>query len=101
MYSSNAKGSIMWTVLEHRTKATKVIDRAPLQVRRKYTAWKQVVEQNGPFALRRLPGYKDHALKGSWEGCRSSCLNDQYRVIYSAEQETVTVFVEQIGPHDY
>ena len=98
---SDAKGSIMWTVLEHRTKAAKVIDRAPPQVQRKYTGWKQLVEQDGPFELRRLPGYKDHALKGSWEGYRSSYLSDQYRVIYSIEQETVTVFVEQIGPHDY
>ncbi|MFA4875599.1 MAG: type II toxin-antitoxin system mRNA interferase toxin, RelE/StbE family [bacterium] len=91
----------MWTVLEHRTKATRVIDSAPLQVQRKYTVWKQIVQRDGPFELRKLPGFKDHALKGRWEGYRSSYLNDQYRVIYNIEKETVTVFVEQVGPHDY
>lgn len=91
----------MWRVIEHRTKATKVIDKAPVQVQRKYTVWKQLVEQDGPYVLRKLSGFKDHALKGNWGGYRSSYLNDQYRVIYCIEDNEVTVVVEQIGPHDY
>lgn len=91
----------VWTVKEHKTKASKVIDKAPKQVQRKYTLWKQLVEQDGAFAVRKLTGFRDHELKGNWDGYRSSYLNDQYRVIYCIKQEIVTVIVEQIGPHDY
>jgi addiction module RelE/StbE family toxin len=91
----------MWKVIEHRTKAKKVIDKAPKQVQRKYTIWKQLVEKDGPLSLRPIKGYRDHALKSSWEGYRSSSLNDQYRVIYAIQEQEVTVVVEHIGPHDY
>lgn len=91
----------MWKVIEHRIKATKIIDKAPVQVQRKYTVWKQLVEQDGPYALRKLPGFNDHALKGKWEGYRSSYLSNQYRVIYYIEEKEVTVIVEQVGPHNY
>lgn len=91
----------MWTVLEHRMKAAKIIGKAPKQVQKKYELWKLVVKVEGPMALRSMTGFKDHALTGEWKGCRSSYLNDQYRVIYSIEAETVTVFVEKIGPHNY
>lgn len=91
----------MWRVVEHRTKAAKIIDKAPIQVRKKYTLWKQLIEQDGPYAVRKLTGFKDHALKGNWEGYRSSYLNDQYRVIYVIKESEVAVIVEQVGPHDY
>lgn len=91
----------MWLVKEHRTKASKVIDKAPIQVQRKYTFWKQLVQQDGPYVVRKMAGFRDHTLKGKWEGYRSSYLNDQHRVIYCIKEEIVTVIVEQIGPHDY
>lgn len=91
----------MWKVIEHQTKAKKVIDKAPKQVQRKYSYWKQLIEQESPYAIRELKGFKDHALKGTWEGYRSSYLNDQYRVIYEIKEKNIIVIVEQIGPHDY
>lgn len=91
----------MWSIQEHNTKATKVIDKAPKQVQEKYTYWKQVVKQDGPEALRKISGFHDEALSGKWEGRRSSRLNNKYRVIYRIEKNIVTVLVEQIGPHDY
>jgi len=91
----------MWTVLEHPRKAAKVIDAAPQQVREKYTAWKQLVEQDGPYAPRKLIGYWDHALTGDWAGFRASSLSRQYRVIYRIDEKAETVLVEKIGPHDY
>jgi mRNA-degrading endonuclease YafQ of YafQ-DinJ toxin-antitoxin module len=90
-----------WRVLEHRANAGKVIDRAPKQVQEKYEFWRQMMESHGPEAVRTFPGFRDHALRGAWEGSRSSYLNDQYRVIYRLEREAVTVVVEKIGPHDY
>lgn len=91
----------MWKVIEHQTKAKKIINKAPKQVQRKYTIWKQLVESEGPTALRLIKGYRDHALKGTWEGYRSSSLNDQYRVIYLVKEMEITILVEQIGPHNY
>lgn len=91
----------MWRIIEHETKAAKIIDKAPKQVQRKYTIWKQLVAKDGPISVRQIKGYRDHSLKGSWEGYRSSSLNDQYRVIYAIHEKEVTVIVEQVGPHDY
>jgi mRNA-degrading endonuclease YafQ of YafQ-DinJ toxin-antitoxin module len=94
-------GGRRWRVLEHRTRAAKVIDGAPKQVQEKYEFWRQMMASQGPEAVRAYPGFRDHALKGAWEGSRSSYLNDQYRVIYRLEREAATVVVEKIGPHDY
>jgi len=91
----------MWIVREHKSKATKVIDKAPKQVQEKYENWKQLVKCDGPSALRKIPGFHDEALEGKWKGCRSSRLNDQYRVIYSIHRKEVTVYVEKAGPHKY
>ncbi len=94
-------GTAQWLVVEHGTKAAKVIDRAPKQVQEKYEFWKELMQCQGPEAVRKLPGFRDHPLRGRWRGCRSSSLNAQYRVIYRIEYETMTVFVDKIGPHDY
>jgi mRNA-degrading endonuclease YafQ of YafQ-DinJ toxin-antitoxin module len=75
-----------WRVLEHRTKATRVIDRAPKQVQEKYEFWRQMMEWHGPEAVLTFPGFRDHALRGVWDGSRASSLNDQYRVIYRLEK---------------
>lgn len=91
----------MWKVYEHRTGATKVLDKAPPQVKRKYTYWKQLVELDGPDALQRLPGFRDHALRGTWKGHRSSYLSKQYRVIYKAYGRALQIYVVKIGPHNY
>ena len=91
----------MWKVLEHKTKATKAIDKAPNHVQEKYDFWKQTIECDGPAGIKSFKGFRDHALKGEWKGYRSSSLNDQYRVIYEIDKKNVTVFVEQVGPHDY
>lgn len=91
----------MWQIKEHKNKATKVIKKAPKQVKEKYEFWKQVMKIDGPEGVRAFPGFKDEALKGEWQGSRSSRLNDQYRVIYTICHQEVTVYVEKIGPHDY
>ena len=91
----------MWSIFEHKTKAAKIINKAPKQVREKYEFWKHLMGGSGPEAIKKFSGFRDHALRGKWDGSRSSYLNDQYRVIYIVEKETVGVFVQKIGPHDY
>lgn len=90
----------MWRVQEHRD-IRKISHKLPLQVLEKYDLWKQIIVRHGPQQLRELPGFHDEKLRGNREGERSSRLNLQYRVIYSVEQDTVTVFVIEITPHKY
>jgi addiction module RelE/StbE family toxin len=90
----------VWTISEHRRLA-KEISTAPLQVRRKYEFWKNVVRHGGPEALAALPGFGDEPLAGQWQGFRSCRLNLAYRVIYRAQKDHLLVFVERVSKHDY
>jgi len=72
-----------------------------MAVVKKYEIWKDIVFRHGPEKLREFPGFHDEKLKGKREGQRSSRLSLRYRVIYSVEQDIITVFVLEITPHNY
>jgi len=67
----------------------------------KYEFWKSLIRTEGPTSLRRIKGFHDETLKGSWKGYRSSRLTKQWRVIYKVEGQTCRVYVERVTPHDY
>jgi addiction module RelE/StbE family toxin len=90
----------MWTILEHKD-VHKQMQKAPTEIRKKYETWKAIVRQDGPAGVHRIRGLRDEALKGKWQGFRSSRLNLQYRVIYSIDGGAVTVNVRDVNPHDY
>jgi addiction module RelE/StbE family toxin len=90
----------MWEIYEHR-KAVKQLESLPLEVLKRYEKWKDIVSISGPEGLKSISGFKDEALKGEWQWCRSSRLNIQYRVIYRIEREQVLVQVLRVTPHDY
>lgn len=90
----------MWVVIESRS-AAKRLAKSPKRIREEYEAWKKVIELSGPLAVRLIPGYKDHALKGQWEGARSASLDYQWRVIYAVIENLVQVRVLEVTPHDY
>ena len=90
----------MWEVLESRP-CKRQLKRAPKEVVKQYEAWKEVVQTSGPRALRLIPGYRDHALKGEWKGARSSYLNKKWRVLYVVEGDHFEVLVLEVNPHDY
>lgn len=90
----------MWQVKEHR-EVEKRLNKAPNQVKKKYTYWKQLVQEHGPSILRTMPGFHDEALDGEWSGCRSSRLSLKWRVIYGVDADTITIYIEKIGPHNY
>ena len=77
------------------------LEKVPPEITDRYDAWVQLVRAKGPDALRQINGYRDHALKGEWEGARSSSVNAQWRVIYVVAGNAVTVTVVRITPHDY
>ena len=90
----------MWEIYEHR-KAVTQIESLPVDVLKRYEKWKDIVSISGPVGLRSIAGFRDEALKGEWQGCRSSRLNIQYRVIYRIEREQVLVQVVSVTAHDY
>ncbi len=90
----------MWRVLEQRD-VEKTIYKLPKWVVKKYELWKDIVFRHGPEKLKEFPGFRDEKLKGQRKGQRSSRLNEQYRIIYRVERDTVTVLVLEITPHDY
>lgn len=90
----------MWHIREHRN-LNKIIAKLPLDVVKKYELWKDIVYRHGPDKLREFTGFHDEKLKGELEGNRSSRLTIQYRVIYSIEKESVSVYVIDITPHKY
>lgn len=90
----------MW-IVEIAKSAERELKKAPVEIRDSFDAWKNLIEQYGPFGVQRINGYWDHALKGEWKGARSSSLNAQWRVIYLIEGQSVKILVLKITPHDY
>jgi len=78
----------------------KTTQRAPRDVVKQYEAWKEVVQASGPRALRLIPGYRDHALKGEWKGARSSYLTKKRRVLDVVEGHRFEILVLEVNPHD-
>ncbi|HEY1694333.1 MAG TPA: hypothetical protein VGG39_19325 [Polyangiaceae bacterium] len=91
----------MWRVLETKT-ASKVLDRAPLDVRQKWTLWLAIVRQSGPVGLHAISGFRDEALTGQWAGFRASRLSLGTRVIYRVHRDVLEVHVVKVtAQHDY
>ena len=90
----------MWEIYEHR-KVEKQLLKLPNEVLKRYEKWKDIVYLSGPSGLKLIKGCRDEALKGEWKGHRSSRLNEQYRVNYIVESDTVRVMVMSVTPHDY
>ena len=90
----------MLEILEHR-RVDRQLDKAPLDVLRRYEKWKDIVMISGPHGLRHVRGFHDESLKGQWRGHRSSRLGEQYRVVYRVEKERVVVEEASMTAHDY
>lgn len=90
----------MWQIKEHRD-IPKAVRKLQPWIVKEYETWKDLVHRHGPSVLREFPGYHDEALRGERKGQRSSRLNRQYRVIYAADEDIVTVYVLEITPHNY
>lgn len=90
----------MWEIWEHR-RVSRRLQRLPLEIRKRYEKWKDVVSISGPPGLRLIKGFHDETLRAEWAGHRSSRLGDHYRVIYRIEGREVLVLVVDITAHDY
>lgn len=90
----------MWEILEHR-RVSRRLQRLPLEIRKRYEKWKDIVSISGPSGLRLIKGFHDENLRGEWAGHRSSRLGNQYRVIYRIEDREILVLVVDMTAHDY
>lgn len=90
----------MWCLYEKKT-LIKSLRKMPLYVLKHYELWKQIVILEGPQGLRLVKGFHDEALKGEWEGYRSSRFTKAWRVIYKVEQAVLEVYVIDVNHHDY
>ena len=88
--------------MEHR-EADKELSsgRVPVEILKRYEKWKDIAMLSGPQGLRAIKGFRDEALAGEWKGCRSSRLNEQWRVIYAVESDVLIVRVVRVTSHDY
>ena len=75
--------------------------RAPVEILKRYEKWKDIAAMSGPMGLRLIKGFRDEALAGEWKGYRSSCLGDQWRVIYRVVADETLFQVASLTSHDY
>jgi mRNA-degrading endonuclease YafQ of YafQ-DinJ toxin-antitoxin module len=90
----------MWRIEEHQ-RVEKQLDAVPEEILKRYEKWKDIVMISGPPGLRLIKGFHDEALRGEWQGYRSSRLGLQYRVIYRLFSKQSLLQVEHVTPHDY
>jgi proteic killer suppression protein len=66
-------------------------------------AWVGSVQTVGLEQTRKVPGYHDEPLKGTWVGHRSIRLSRSYRAIYIVRTDGFVEFalVEAVNKHQY
>ena len=83
-------------------KAEKGLRKLPRHILVIFEEWVRLIEEQGYAEMKKVPGYRDHNLKGKLIGKRSSSLNKSYRVIYHLEdEEIIIVKVIEVNKHDY
>ena len=90
----------MWEIYEHR-RVGKQLAVLPIEILKRYQKWKDIAIISGPTGLRLIRGLHDEALRGEWQGLRSSRLGIQYRVIYRLLAKDRIFQVVSITAHDY
>ena len=90
----------MWLIEEHR-RVDKQLDAVPREILKRYEKWKDIAMISGLPGLKLIKGFHDEALRGEWQGYRSSRLGSKYRVIYRVIPEQSLFQVVHITPHDY
>lgn len=83
--------------------AQKDISKIPEYILFQFDLWIEIIEEEGFLALKSYKGYRDHALKGSRKGQRSTSLSRSWRVIYilDTEKDYFTVNVLEVNHHEY
>jgi plasmid maintenance system killer protein len=86
-----------WKVVESRA-LTRQVRRAPRDIQRRYSAWRNIVQRRGPYLS---GGYRIHPLLGDRKGQMSARLNRQWRVIFKVFAGELIVEALEVTPHKY
>ena len=89
--------------VELSSKVRKQLTKVPVHIAKKFALWVDLVRVDGLDVARAIPGFRDHTLKGEWQGYRAIRLSDAYRAIYILREHNSveTVCVEEVNKHDY
>lgn len=81
----------------------KALKKVPHFIRDKVQIWADMVEKEGLSTVQKVPGFKDHALRGTRKGQRAIYLNRKWRLVYtiSKEGQPVIVTIKEVMPHEY
>jgi len=90
----------VWQIEEHR-RVEKQLDAVPREILKRYEKWKDIAMISGLPGLRLIKGFHDEALRGEWQGYRSSRPGSKHRVIYRVIPGEALFRVVHITPHDY
>jgi proteic killer suppression protein len=84
-------------------RAQKDLRKCPSHIVQNFMAWVGAVQLDGLETVRRLPGYHDEPLHGTWKGHRSIRLSSAYRAIYVIQDDGLVEFVlvENVSKHQY
>ncbi|MHB8481780.1 MAG: type II toxin-antitoxin system RelE family toxin [Nitrospiria bacterium] len=83
--------------------AQKQVKRLPVHIQDALEVWRDVIESEGIWTMRKVPGYHDEPLIGIRKEQRSSRLSRAYRVIYDENEsgEVIIIMVLEVNKHDY
>jgi hypothetical protein len=90
----------LWRIEEHR-RVDKQLNAMPAEILKRYEKWKDIAMISGPPGLRAIEGFHDEALRGEWQGYRSSRLSLKFRVINRVIAQQLLFQVVQVTAHDY
>ena len=84
------------------TKASKELEKVPLQIALKLQSWTDAVGHKGLSEVKKIPGYHDEPLQGNRKGQRSIRLNIAYRAIYVIKKGVLSfIEIQEINKHGY
>ena len=83
--------------------AQKDLKKIPKHILVLFDLWIEIIETSGTSEMRKIKGYRDHALKGDRKGQRSSSLSRSWRIIYTENRSTNEIIVEvlEVNHHEY
>lgn len=87
--------------VEFATKVKKKLRYLPKYIVANLLDWIEEVEDKGIQEVRKIPGYHDEPLMGSWKGFRSIRLSRTYRAIYSEHTDIKIISIVEINNHEY
>jgi len=93
----------METIVVLNNKVEKELKKLPKHILFQFDLWVEIIETDSLQAMRRINGYRDHALKGDRKGQFSSSLSRSWRIIYSLDKKINLILVEvlEVNHHEY